>query len=76
MSSKQNAIATYIDTIIGGTVTTKALCESTGTTLPTVLSFIRNNSSRFEKAGRGKYTIRAASVTNNTTDTNIPSHEW
>ena len=58
MSKTQN-IQAYIDTIIGATVTTKALCASAGCTLPTLLTYIRNNPFRFEKAGHGKYTIKA-----------------
>ena len=58
MSKTQN-IQAYIDTIIGATVTTKALCTSAGCTLPTMLTYIRNNPSRFEKAGHGKYIIKA-----------------
>ena len=58
MSKSQN-IQTYIDTIVGATVTTKALCASCNCTLPTLLTYIRNNPSRFEKAGHGKYVIKA-----------------
>jgi len=70
--SKQNTIEQYINTIIGGTVTTKALCESTHTTLPTVLAFIRKNPQRFHRVARGTYTILAES--NQTSNSN--PHEW
>ena len=63
--AKAQDIENYINTIVGATVTTNALCTSCKCTLPTVLTYIRNNPSRFEKAGRGKYTIKAAIVNNN-----------
>lgn len=70
--SKQNTIEQYINTIIGGTVTTKSLCQATGTTLPTVLTFIRKNPQRFQRVARGSYTILAASTQNSNTNT----HDW
>lgn len=71
--SKQTNIETYIDTIIGATVTTKALCASCNCTLPTVLAYIKNNPNRFEKAGRGKYLIKASNVTSvSNLETNEP----
>lgn len=60
--TKQQNIENYINTIIGATVTTSALAMATGCTLPTVLKFIKNNSDRFEKAGRGAYRILAVSA--------------
>jgi hypothetical protein len=70
--SKSQDIENYINTIVGATVSTTALCTSCGCTLPTVLSYIRNNPSRFEKAGRGKYLIKAGIVNNN----NNQSQDW
>lgn len=61
--TKQFAIQQYIDTIIGGTITTTSLCQATACTLPTVLTFIKNHPDRFEKVGRGKYLIKANNVT-------------
>jgi len=57
--SKHSNISTYINTIVGATVTTKALCASCNCTLPTILTYIKSNANRFEKVGRGKYTIKA-----------------
>lgn len=74
--AKRDSIEQYINTIIGATVTTKALTIATGCSLPTVLSYIKENSSRFEKVKRGTYTIRAASVTLDTTNTNNTPFEW
>jgi hypothetical protein len=70
--SKQTKIEEYINTIIGGTVTTKALCEATNTTLPTVLTYIRKNPQRFHRVARGTYTVLAAS----TQSSNNSTHEW
>ena len=70
--SKQDTIEQYINTIIGGTVTTKALCDATQTTLPTVLTYIRKNPQRFQKVSRGTYTILASSTQNSNTN----PHEW
>lgn len=70
--SKQTKIEEYINTIIGGTVTTKALCQATGTTLPTVLTFIRKNPQRFHRVARGMYTILSASTQSSDNNT----HEW
>lgn len=74
--AKRDAIEQYINTIVGATVTTKALCLATGCSLPTVLSFIKDNASRFEKVKRGTYTIRAASVTLDTNTINTTPFEW
>lgn len=74
--AKKDVIEQYINTIIGGTVTTKALCDATGCSLPTILTFIKNNASRFEKVKRGTYTIRAAAATFVTNNTNTTPFEW
>lgn len=79
--SKQNDILNYINTIEGATVSTSALCKSCNCTLPTVLSFIKNNPSRFEKVARGQYRIMPTSASNVMTAsqsnvTNLPTHEW
>lgn len=60
--TKQQNIQAYIDTIIGGTVTTKSLALATGCTLPTLLTFIRNNSDRFKKVKHGTYLILSPAV--------------
>jgi hypothetical protein len=71
--SKQQVIEDYINTIIGGTVSTTALVQATNCSLPTVLSYIKNNPSRFEKVKRGTYLIKASTVTSvSNTDTNDP----
>lgn len=73
--SKQNDILNYVNTIVGATVSTTALCESCKCTLPTVLTFIKNNSSRFEKVKRGHYRVLAA-MTNVTQQNIAPQYEW
>lgn len=73
--SKQQVIEDYINTIVGGTVTTSALVQATKCSLPTVLSYIKNNPSRFEKVKRGTYMVRAA-VTSNTIIPNTTQHDW
>lgn len=60
--SKQQLIAQYVDQHIGETITTTQLAEAVGCTLPTVLSFIKNNEQRFVKTGRGRYAIREAAT--------------
>jgi hypothetical protein len=74
--AKKDSIEQYINTIVGATVTTKALCTATGCSLPTVLSFIKENASRFEKVKRGTYTVRAISVTVDTNNSNNTTFEW
>lgn len=66
--TKQQTILTYIDTIIGGTVSTKSLCLATGCSLPTVLTFIKNHSDRFKKVKHGTYLILTSAVTLDTND--------
>ena len=73
--SKQKDIETYINTIVGATVTTTALATASKCSLPTVLAYIKNNPQRFTRVSRGKYTINA-SVTSNTDTSNLPTHEW
>jgi len=74
--SKQQAIEDYINTIVGATVTTSALVMATKCSLPTVLSYIKNNPTRFEKVKRGTYTVRSSSVTSDTNNITLPTHEW
>lgn len=78
--SKQQSIEDYINTVIGATVTTSALATATKCSLPTVLSYIKNNSHRFEKVKRGTYTIKAAALASPvSSDTQTHSHssfEW
>lgn len=80
--SKQQVIEQYINTIVGGTVTTAALVQATKCSLPTVLSYIRKNPSRFEKVKRGTYIIRANVTSSNNmapqtpNSTNLPRHDW
>lgn len=78
--SKQQDIHNYINTIVGATVTTSSLCIACKCTLPTVLTYIKNNPNRFEKVSRGSYRILAATMTN-TTNTpapqiGVPQHDW
>lgn len=75
--SKQQVIEDYINTIVGATVTTSALVLATKCSLPTVLSYIKNNPTRFEKVKRGTYTILSASLSTQTPNNNtLPTHEW
>jgi len=76
--AKREAIEQYINTIIGGTVTTKALCQATSCSLPTILAFIKDNPTRFEKVKRGTYTILAASaaVSSDTIISHSSQFEW
>jgi hypothetical protein len=83
--SKQNDIETYINTITGATVTTAALCDACKCTLPTVLTFIKNNPNRFEKVKRGTYTVKAIMLTqtsevfvenSHNSVHSLPAHEW
>lgn len=60
--SKQTRIQDYVNTIVGATITTKSLCISCDCTLPTVLTYIKNNPQRFEKTGRGSYRVLAEST--------------
>jgi hypothetical protein len=60
--SKQKKIEEYINTIVGATISTTSLATSAGCTLPTVLTFIKNNPHRFTKVSRGRYTIVAESI--------------
>ena len=66
--TKQQNIHAYIDTIIGGTVTTKSLALATNCTLPTLLTFIKNNSDRFKKIKPGTYLILSPAVSIDTTE--------
>lgn len=78
--SKQKDIEEYINTIVGATVTTSALCTACKCTLPTILTFIKNNPHRFEKTKRGTYTIKGAAalhvVTDSVVSSDRPVHEW
>jgi len=66
--TKQHNIQAYIDTIIGGTVTTKSLSLATSCTLPTLLTFIKNNPNRFRKVKHGTYLILSPAVSTDTTE--------
>jgi len=66
--TKQHNIQAYIDTIVGGTVTTKSLSLATSCTLPTLLTFIKNNPNRFRKIKHGTYLILSSAVSTDTTE--------
>jgi hypothetical protein len=66
--TKQHNIQAYIDTIVGGTVTTKSLSLATSCTLPTLLTFIKNNPNRFRKVKHGTYLILSPAVSTDTTE--------
>jgi hypothetical protein len=89
--SKQDDIQNHINTIVNAEVSTRQLCDAVSCTLPTVLTYIKNNPSRFTKTGRGKYriepmTMNANTSTTNTTETtpvtpvtvvpNVESFDW
>jgi hypothetical protein len=66
--TKQHNIQAYIDTIVGGIVTTKSLSLATSCTLPTLLTFIKNNPNRFRKVKHGTYLILSPAVSTDTTE--------
>lgn len=55
--SKQNYILNFINTVEGQSFSTSQLCDAAKCTLPTVLTFIKNNPSRFTKVSRGVYKV-------------------
>ena len=78
--SKQKIIDDFINQNIGNTFKTSQICELCNVTLPTVLSYIKQNPTRFTKVKRGIYTINASialivqSVSeNNSSQTFLPS---
>lgn len=58
--SKQKIIDDFINQNIGETFTTQQLCALCHCTLPTVLTYIKNNPSKFIKVKRGIYTVTAS----------------
>lgn len=71
--SKQVTIQNYIDANVNNVLTTTAICQACNCSLPTVLTFIKNNSFRFEKIKRGTYRVMASTQT---LSSDLPSHEW
>jgi hypothetical protein len=68
--SKQNDIMNFINTVEGQTFSTSQLCDAAKCTLPTVLTFIKNNPSRFTKVRRGIYTVNSTiSIAETATET-------
>jgi len=58
--SKQKIIDDFINENVGLTFSTRQLCTLCNCTLPTVLSYIKQNDARFTKVKRGIYTINAS----------------
>lgn len=78
--SKQKMIDDFINQNIGQTFKTSQICTLCECTLPTVLSYIKQNPSRFTKVKRGIYTINASIATivesvtvSNSSQTFLPS---
>lgn len=81
--SKQQDIENYINTSVNTQISTKVIAQMCNCTLPTVLTFIKNNPHRFEKVSRGQYRILPLaamhSVITNTTpapQVTLADHEW
>jgi hypothetical protein len=55
--SKHNQIMEFINNNVNTSFRTTQMAETVGCSLPTILSFIKNNPSRFNKTGHGIYTI-------------------
>lgn len=68
--SKTNVITNYINTIVGGNVTTTALAVATDCSLPTVLAYIKAHPHRFHRVARGTYRIEPENAANDTIATN------
>lgn len=71
--SKQQLIQQFVDDNIGQEYRTVAIAEVVGCTLPTVLSFIKNNPDRFEKISHGKYLIKSQTFSVSVSDSSLDS---
>lgn len=58
-SAKQQLIVSYIDNNPGTTFNTVVLSQQIGISLPTLLSYIKNNPTKFAKVKHGWYTIES-----------------
>jgi hypothetical protein len=61
-SAKQNAIRNWINEHVGETFSTVQLAKDLGISLPTLLSYIKNNEDRFSKVKHGAYRIEAVAT--------------
>jgi Mg/Co/Ni transporter MgtE len=61
--NKTLLISNYLDQNIGKEVTPQQIADAVETTIQTVYSFIRSNSSRFETIKRGTFKINSAENT-------------
>lgn len=73
--SKQDQIKQFIDNNVGNEYRTADLAEHVGCSLPTILSFIKNNAHRFEKTGHGKYFIKTEAKTMTVSESSISDSE-
>jgi len=55
--SKTPQIEAFVNTNTNSIFTTKEMCDRSGVSLPTLLSYIRSNSQRFELVSYGSYRI-------------------
>lgn len=55
--SKAPLIQEFIDKNVNKVYSTKEMCAAIGVSLPTLLSFIKNNTNRFEQMQYGVYKI-------------------
>jgi hypothetical protein len=57
-------IESFINTKIGTVITPAEIIDAVQCTAPTVYSYIKNNSHRFEKVSAGKYRVLDAIISN------------
>jgi hypothetical protein len=83
--SKQKVIDEFVNQNVGSTFKTSQICELCNVTLPTVLTYIKQNPSRFTKVKRGIYTINTtlANIIQSIADnqplqdsTNLKTFDW
>lgn len=81
--SKQRDIENYINASVNTQISTKLIAQMCNCTLPTVLTFIKNNPHRFQKVSRGQYMILPLAAMHAMNHDNtpapqigLPHHEW
>jgi excisionase family DNA binding protein len=76
--SKTPAIEAFVNANVGKTFTTKEMCEQIGCSLPTLLSYLKNNVMKFTMVSYGSYLINSdvtSTTTLNSADS-ITDEEW
>lgn len=73
--SKQDQIKQFVETNVGREYRTIDIADQVGCSLPTILSFIKNNSTSFEKTGHGKYLIKAEAKTMTVSESSTDNSE-